>query len=645
MRLKKCFVNSVGSVVSVVCALVLSACLPASTQVVPLAQHVVLIIDENTSFGTVYPNGMPWLVSQGNKYGYAANYYSDHSGSLLDYLYLASGSCEANYSCANAPACSLPSGSHNFYCNGNDCFTQNSCQATVTKDPITDTNIFQLMDNQPISWKVYAQNYLNAGGNVNVPDFTSANQPPYTNYYARHNAAVWYDEILANTLGAQGNIVDFEQFGIDVANGTLPRFAIIVPDGCWDMHDECSSLPNGDNFLNNNLKPMLNLPDFQPGGSGLVFVTFDNGAGDEVGQVYTGVMGPNVKVGHVSNIAYKHENTLRTMIDALGLPSYPGWSATAADMSDFFNPTAGSVVLNSPANGSTQGPSILVNAAASELGAQIDHLEVWDTFNNKATKLGNVFSKTVNQAFTVSGNGAHRMTVQDIGGAPDYAILHKEVTSYTVTSNYGVTVNTPANNSTQATLFPVSAFAVEAVAEESSSGIDHIEVWNGNTKLGDSPKGTSISQWFSLAPGNYTLAIEDVNSTGQTIHSSSASFTVASSLGMFVNSPANNSTWSTTTIPINAYAYEQSGSSTPLVDHIEVWDSTHGIKLGQSPTGTGVNSVFINQMVTLPAAGEYKLSIIDVNPNNGYKSIHTAVVNVNVRASQASSLKRVSARP
>jgi hypothetical protein len=53
------------------------------------------------------------------------------------------------------------------------------------------------------------------------------------------------------------------------------------------MHDECSSLPNGDNFLNSNLKPMLNLPDFQPGGSGLVFVTFDNGAGDEVGQVYT----------------------------------------------------------------------------------------------------------------------------------------------------------------------------------------------------------------------------------------------------------------------------------------------------------------------------------------------------------------------
>jgi len=100
--------------------------------------------------------------------------------------------------------------------------------------------------------------------------------------------------------------------------------------------------------------------------------------------------------------------------------------------------------------------------------------------------------------------------VEDIGGPPGYKILHTEVTNYTESSTYGVFVNTPANNSTQATLFPFSAFAVEATAEESSSGIDHIEVWNGNTKLGDSPKGTSISQWYSLAPGKYTLTVQDV---------------------------------------------------------------------------------------------------------------------------------------
>jgi len=613
------------------CALVVCGSTGASAQSVPLAQHVVLVIEENTSFSSVYPGGMSWLVSEGKKYGYANNYYSDVSGSLLDYLYLASGSCESDYHCGGAPVCSMPAGSHNFNCNGNVCNTVNNCVTSASKNPITDENIFHLMNNQPISWKVYVQNYLNAGGTVNVPDFTSANQPPFTNYYARHNAAVWYEEVLNNVLGSQGNIVDFEQFGIDVANGTLPRFAIIAPDGCWDLHDGCFSLSTVDSFLNSSLTPMLNLADFKTGGSGLLIVTFDNGNADGAGKVYTTIIGPNVKPGYVSNVLYKHENTLRTMLDALGIETHPGWSASAVDMSDFFSSKAGSVVIDSPANNSTQGASVLVKAAASELGATVDHMEVWDTFNGKATKLGNVFSKAIDQAFAVSGNGAHQMTVKGIGGGPGYAILHKETANYTVSSSRGVFVNTPANNSTQARLVPVNAFAVESGAQGSSAGVDHLEVWNGSTKLGDSPKGMSISQWYAFAPGKYTLTVEDVSSAGQVLHKTNVAFTVSSSLGVYVNSPANNSTWPTTTVPINAYSYEQSGLSTPLVYQIQVWDNTHGVKLGESPTGIGVNSVFMNQSVTLPGAGTYQLAIEDINPNNGYKAIHTTYVNVTVK--------------
>ncbi len=192
-------------------------------------------------------------------------------------------------------------------------------------------------------------------------------------------------------------------------------------------------------------------------------------------------------------------------------------------------------------------------------------------------------------------------------------------------------MNTPASGSTQATLVPVSASAVEASAEESGSGIDHIEVWNGNTKLGNSPKGTKISQWYSLAPGAYTLSIKDVTAGGTTIHTESVNFTVAETHGIFVNSPANNSAWSTSTIPINAYAYEQSGATTPIVDHIEVWDNTHGIKLGQSATGVGVNSAFMNQNVTVGGPGTYQLAIEDINPNNGYKPIHTTYITVTVK--------------
>lgn len=624
--------TSLSSVI-LTCAFALCVSMAGSAQSVPLAQHVVLVIDENTSFSTAFPNGMSWLSGEAKKYGYANNYYSDLTGSLLDYLYLASGSCESDYHCSGAPSCSLPSGSHNFYCNGNDCFNDSSCKSTTDKDPVTDENIFQLLDSQPLSWKIYTQNYLNAGGTVNVPDFTSSNQPPYTHYYARHNAAVWYEEVLSNVLGSQGNIVDFEQFGIDVANDTLPRFAIIVPDGCYDNHDNCTSnnLSQADLFLNDNLTPMLNLSDFKSGGSGLLIVTFDNGNGDDAGKILTAVIGPNVKPGYVSNTYYKHENALRTMLDALGIETHPGWSSTAADMSDFFSSSAGSVVVNSPPNGSIQGPSVLVNAAASELSAQVDHMEVWDQSGSKVTKLGNVLSKSINQAYGVSENGSHQMTIKDIGGAPDYPILHQESTNYTVSSSYGMFVITPAGNSTQGPLVPLSGYAVESGAEESSSGIDHIEVWNGGNKLGDSPKGTMISQWYPMSAGKYTLTVQDVSNAGQVVHKSEVTFTVSSSLGVYVNSPANNSTWSGTTVPINAYAYEQTGSSTPLVDHIEVWDNTHGKKLGESVTGEGVNSVFINQNVTLPSAGTYQLAIKDINPNNGFKPIHTAYVTVTVK--------------
>src|SRR4029077_8019736 len=79
---------------SVLAALAL-VCLAASAFAqVPMSQHVVLVIDENSSFSDVMAN-MPWLVAEGNTYGYANNYHSDNGGSLFDYLWLASGSCHS----------------------------------------------------------------------------------------------------------------------------------------------------------------------------------------------------------------------------------------------------------------------------------------------------------------------------------------------------------------------------------------------------------------------------------------------------------------------------------------------------------------------------------------------------------------------
>ncbi|HTT19081.1 MAG TPA: alkaline phosphatase family protein [Candidatus Sulfotelmatobacter sp.] len=131
---------------SVLAAIALACIAAVAFAQVPISKHVVLVINENTTYNDVVAN-MPWLTGEGNSNGYASNYRSDNGGSLLDYLWLASGSCHSK---AN---CSLPAGTHDFNCNGNDC----CYPGTATSDPITDNNIFRELNNHGISWKVYAQ--------------------------------------------------------------------------------------------------------------------------------------------------------------------------------------------------------------------------------------------------------------------------------------------------------------------------------------------------------------------------------------------------------------------------------------------------------------------------------------------------------
>ncbi|MGC2447392.1 MAG: alkaline phosphatase family protein, partial [Candidatus Sulfotelmatobacter sp.] len=293
---------------------------------VPVSQHVVLVIDENHSFSDVMAN-MPWLVGQGYANGYATNYKSDNGGSLLDYLWLASGSCES------AANCTLPPGTHDFNCTGNDCYYPN----TQTTDPITDDNIFRLLNNAGISWKVYAQSYAAAGGTPTTPDNANG-----TSYYRRHNGATWYSDILSNVDGSASKIVDLSELMPDLDGSRLPRFIIIVPDGNHDAHDcpvgmkSCSTaqqLAAADQFLSDTVGPIVASGDFQPGGTGLLLVTFDEcGPGTDGGcgaSVYTALIGPKVIPHTVSSVLYHHENALRTMLDSLGITTYPGAAATA----------------------------------------------------------------------------------------------------------------------------------------------------------------------------------------------------------------------------------------------------------------------------------------------------------------------------
>ena len=91
-----------------------------------------------------------------------------------------------------------------------------------------------------------------------------------------------------------------------------------------------------DRWLKTNIGPLLNSQYFQAGQNSVMFITFDNGDHDAQGQVFTAVVGQSVIPGVKVNTHFRHENTLRTIMQLLGLKNYPGASATSAPMNEFF---------------------------------------------------------------------------------------------------------------------------------------------------------------------------------------------------------------------------------------------------------------------------------------------------------------------
>jgi acid phosphatase len=255
---------------------------------------VILIVEENHSFSTVYPAGMPWMSALGNAYGIATNYFSDEPGSMLDYLWLSSGSGEEAFGCAGW-----------------------GCLQTITSD-----NIFRELNHAGLSWKVYAESLPAAGFMGDSSGY----------YVKRHNPAAWYSDVV-NSLAEQRKMVPFTDLAQDLAANALPNYSLIIPNVMDDAHD--GTMTMADAWLQNHVPPLLKSTYFQPGGSGALFITFDNGDGDAQGQVFTGVVGPQV-VSHVKvSQAFRHENTLRTMMELLELKTFPGASATAAPMTEF----------------------------------------------------------------------------------------------------------------------------------------------------------------------------------------------------------------------------------------------------------------------------------------------------------------------
>jgi len=253
-------------------------------------------MEENSDYASVIGNpDMPYLNDLASRFGLATQYYADTHPSIGNYFMLITGQLLTN---------------------------DDSYAGTVTAD-----NIVRRLTAAGRTWKAYAED-LPSVGYLTIIDNGS--------YASRHNPVVYLSDVRNDPDQAK-HVVPFTQLATDLANGTLPDWAMIVPNTCNDAHD--CPLATADNWLQSRIAPLIANPVFQH--DGLLLILFDESGGDNTnggGRVAWVAVSGKAKSGYRSTVLYQHQSTLRLMLQGLGITSFPGAAASAAEMGEFFNP-------------------------------------------------------------------------------------------------------------------------------------------------------------------------------------------------------------------------------------------------------------------------------------------------------------------
>ncbi len=272
----------------------------------PRSNHVIIVMEENHSYENVLNSmSMPWLTGMAKHYASADYSYANAHYSIPNYMWLTAGQAVT------------------FHDN------------TTSKFNVDNIVRYLLVGGK--TWKEYAEGLPYVG-------YTGYNTGSYVE---RHNPFAYFTDVAYSS--EKYNIVPFSHFAKDMAAHRLPNFAFVTPNLMHDAHN--GTLAEADQWLKTYIAPILQTPAFQPGGNGVLIITFDESHDWDCrpnpscgtlpgnvggGRVATVIIGPNVKRGYRSTTRYMEQNVLRTALDLLGISGGPGASALARPMADMF---------------------------------------------------------------------------------------------------------------------------------------------------------------------------------------------------------------------------------------------------------------------------------------------------------------------
>jgi len=432
---------------------------------VPQSKHVWVLTEENHGYETTIGNSsMPYFNSLASKYGLATQYYSEQHNSISALMWLVSGQ-------------------------------------PITSDNSTTTcynvnNLGRQLIAQGYKWRSYQEDLPYAG-------FDGISK---LNYVRRHNPIIDFTDTCA--ASQKINSVPYTQLATDIANHTTPNFAFITPNLTHDAHN--GTLAAADEWMSQRVPAILALPEFQPGGDGILFIvwdeadlssdglTQDNRCASNIssgcgGRLATLVIGPQVKPGYTSSVRYDHANLLSTVCAVMGLASCPAAGGVALPMSDFFN----TVNISTPfANAAVASPVRIQATTSNNSPVHTMQLYVDNLLKYQ------VAGSSVDTALSIPA-GQHFIVTQswDTAGG-----IHKRGIYVNVQSQ-AVIVTNPAPKAVVGAQVQVGASA------GGQNDVSKMQLYvDGNAQFQSS--GNTLNTSISLSAGSHTLNVESTDSAG-----------------------------------------------------------------------------------------------------------------------------------
>jgi hypothetical protein len=254
--------------------------------------HIFVVMEENHEYSQIIGNtNAPNLNKYATTYGLATNYDAVTHPSAPNYVALVGGS---------------------FFGIADD----NPWQTHKLNDP----DLTSQLDAANLTWKGYFQAMPH-------PGFTGNCYPASCYYASKHNGPIYFD-VVHKSKTELAREVPIGELTKDLA-GTMPNFAVIVPDQCHDMHGGYGKCANwadaklvsvADKYAKQIVSEITKAAFWNAGNNALVIVWDEGstniGGGGHVAAIVITSTGPRALQ---DDTAYTHYGLLATIEDAFGL--------------------------------------------------------------------------------------------------------------------------------------------------------------------------------------------------------------------------------------------------------------------------------------------------------------------------------------